>query len=280
MPAGQKVYYLFQRYVTKSYPRPLSPTIESAEVQISHAQTIVATRSDVGTLTLLEFGAGWDLYANMVYYCYGLNHQIAIDVRRWARAETINAVIAHLQKDPPPGCIRVPEAPVSDTTLDADLERLYGIRYLAPFDGRATGLTAGSVDVVTTTSVFEHVPEPICDAIFAECRRVIAPDGMMRHTIDYSDHYAHADPSITSYNYVRFGRRTWTLLNPGIHYQNRLRTPDFIRLFEKNSFRIVACDEWTGDAQEFDRVSVHQDFAHYGSDTLRVLGAHFLLQPI
>ncbi len=279
IPFGEKIYYKFQRDVTRTLPRTLSPTSKTASAQIAHAKAIVARRQDIDKITLLEIGAGWDLYANLIYFCYGINRQIAIDIRRWARAETVNAVIRHLQVDAPPGCLRVPQRLVTEANFATDLSEFYGISYNAPADATKTGLAAGSVDVITTTSVFEHVPQSVCAAIVAECRRVIAPDGMMRHTIDYSDHYAHADPSITSYNYLRFGQSAWALFNPGIHYQNRLRTPDFKEMFKNAGFTMVDIVEWLGESQEFDKIKVHHVFSKYSEGDLRVNGAHFVLQP-
>ncbi len=279
IPRGEQVYYFFQRSITKTLPRSLSPTAISARAQVAHAQAIVAARTDIATLTLLELGAGWDLYANLVYWCYGINNQIAIDIRRWARAETVNAVISHLHADPPPGRARLPIELVRDSHFDDDLKRIYGIRYLAPYDASSTDLDDASVDIITTTSVFEHVPEPICAAILRECRRILAPGGMMRHTIDYSDHYAHADPSISSYNYLRFGNSVWALFNPDIHYQNRLRSPDFRRLFHQADLHVEDEIAWHGDAAELDRIKVHPQFAKYDETALRTLGATFALRP-
>lgn len=228
MPLGEMAYYLFQKRVTKSLPRILYPTIKTGSAQIAHAKALAEIKGDLSNLLFLEIGTGWDLYANLIYYCYGADHQIAVDIRRWARADTINSVIRHLQHDPPPDCKRVPLSLVGDLTLDADLKTHYGIEYRAPFNASHTGLAPGSIDVILTTSVFEHVPAAVCADIFKECRRIISPDGIMRHTIYYSDHYAHADPSITAYNYLRYGEFAWSLMSPGIHYQNRLRTPDFL----------------------------------------------------
>jgi predicted SAM-dependent methyltransferase len=280
MPYGEKVYYLFQRYFTHTHPRPLSPTAASGKVQIEHAKAILALRQDITTLKLLELGSGWDLYANLIYYCYGIEHQTAVDVRRWARAETVNAVIAHLQKDPPSDCKRVPTTLVRDGHLDEDLLALYGIRYLAPFDGTQMSLADASIDLVTTTSVFEHIPADICRGILRECRRVLRDEGFMRHVIDYSDHYNHADPAITDYNYLAFSERQWRRYSPGIHYQNRLRSRDFEKMFAEAGFIVMEKQEWRGLPAELQSVTIHKDFDRYSRDELAVIGAVFLLKPI
>lgn len=279
IPFGERIYYFLQKNVTHTYPRKLAPTADTGAAQIRHIEFIGRFRKGLDRVTLLEIGAGWDLYANLIYYCLGVEAQIAIDIRRWARADAINAVIRHLQVDPPAGHVRVPTVHVAQNSLDADLNRAYGIAYRAPFDASATGFAAASVDLITTTSVFEHVPAPTCDTILAECRRVIRDDGLMSHVIDYSDHYAHADPDITSYNYLRFDDREWKSYNPGIHYQNRLRSAEFRSMFRAHGFEIVEEMEWVGPQEELDATPIHDQFKAIDRQDLRVLGGHFLLRP-
>jgi hypothetical protein len=82
IPFGENLYYLLQRYVTKSIPRQLSPTKDRAAAQISHALKFRALGVDLAKANLLEFGAGWDLYSNLILYCMGVDRQCTIDVRR------------------------------------------------------------------------------------------------------------------------------------------------------------------------------------------------------
>ena len=100
IPFGENLYYLLQRYVTKSIPRQLSPTKDRAAGNLSRPE-IPSARGRLAKANLLEFGAGWDLYSNLILYCMGVDRQCTIDVRRLVKAEAINAVIQHLQGDPP-----------------------------------------------------------------------------------------------------------------------------------------------------------------------------------
>jgi len=280
VPFGENLYYFMQKNITHTVPRKLVPTAKVGLPQTRHIHTINRYRSDLDTLTLLEIGAGWDLYANLLYYCMGLNHQIAIDIRRWAHAEAINAIITYLQKDPPEGYVRVPRILISDDHLEKDLLENYGIRYMAPFDARDTKLPSGSIDVITTTSVFEHIPADACDGIIKEFRRIIHKDGLMSHTIDYSDHYAHADPNISDYNYLRYNDSQWKIFNPSIHYQNRLRTADYDKMFAANGFKIVEAGVWSGSEDDLNQVPISQTFKDMDRSALLELGCHYVVQPI
>src|SRR5262249_35096564 len=153
---------------------------------------------------------------------------------RWVQPAFVNGAIRHLQRDPPEGAIRTPAALLPEGPgFDRSLETIYGIRYRAPSDARDTGLPAGSVDLVATTSTLEHIPPPDLRAILKETRRLCHRRSVASHVIDYSDHFAHGDGRISVYNFLRYRSEEWARFNTSFHYQNRLRHRDFRPLFEE-----------------------------------------------
>jgi hypothetical protein len=237
VPAGQHLYYLTQRYVTRTIPRNLA---DHGRWQFEHARTFRrAFRGEPGKARLFEFGAGWDLHSSLVQWCYGINDQVVVDISRLVRLSLVNLVIDHLRKEPPPEAGRVPERLITEP-LEESLRRFYGIRYLAPADARRTDLESGSVDLVCTTSVLEHIPAGVLAEILEECHRICSDRGIMSHVIDYTDHYAHSDPSISIYNFLKFSDSEWAKYNPAIHYQNRLRHFEYGQLFAASGFVTLA----------------------------------------
>lgn len=245
MPFGELLYRQLQRHVTKTVPRQLFPTSETVEWYLEGVRGVrTHYHDDLSEARLFEFGAGWDLYSNFVLWCYGVEHQTVCDLRRLVTPDQVNHVIRHLQADPPPGAGRVPSRVLSQA--DDFVERLsefYGIRYRAPMDAAHTGLTSGSIDVVLTTSVLEHIPFAQLRPILRECHRLMRVGAVMSHIIDYSDHYAHSDSTITPYNFLRFEDSEWARFNTDLHHQNRGRHADYRSLFEEAGFRIL--EEWT-----------------------------------
>src|SRR5262249_3214776 len=72
LPMQQTAYKMLQRHVTRSYPREHSPTRETSA---SHQHHVRAFRERFGPLDaarLFEFGAGWDLYGNLVFWSLGI----------------------------------------------------------------------------------------------------------------------------------------------------------------------------------------------------------------
>lgn len=171
----------------------------------------------------LEFGAGTNLLCPLMLSHAGASEVIACDLQRIASVDRINHVIRQLR-------IRL-GGPWPEVKTFADLERFYRIRYLAPFDMRATALPSGSVDFICSTSTLEHIPKKAIGDILRECRRISTGNAVMSFVIDYHDHYATADAAISRFNFYRYPDWQWRLFNPGLHFQNRLRHSDYVRLF-------------------------------------------------
>ena len=76
-------------------------------------------------------------------------------------------------------------------------------------------------------------------SIFSELRRTLKDSGIISAQIDYSDHYAHTDDTISLLNYLKFDDKTWKRYNHNCHYQNRLRHYDYLRIFKEIGFIVV-----------------------------------------
>jgi len=278
LPAGERLYYLTQRYVTRTLPRDLA---HQGRWPFEHVQTFRRHfAEDLSSARLFEFGAGWDLYSNLVQWCYGLNHQLVVDISRLIRLDLLNRVIRYLHEHPPSGFVRVPETPLTEPVV-ASLEQLYGIRYAAPADARRTGLVSASVDLVCTTSVLEHIPATALADIMRECRRLCHPGSVISHVVDYSDHYAHSDAAISFYNFLRFSDDEWTPYNPPIHYQNRLRHFEYGQLFADAGFEAVAQTivRPDGAAEVAAAIPLSSRFRAMTLDQLTPITGHWVLRP-
>jgi SAM-dependent methyltransferase len=215
----------------------------------------------------IEFGAGTDLLCPLLLSNAGAREVIALDLTRLASADRVNNVIRQLRGKLPG---EWPE--ISD--VDGDLFAKYRIRYMAPGDARATGLADASVDMVCSTSTLEHIPENAIRSILKEARRILKPTGVASFIIDYHDHYASGDRSISRFNFYRYGHALWRIFNPGMHYQNRLRHSDFLKLFD--GFSVTESAIVPPDQID---VPLAAPFKHYGARDLLALNGFFTLKP-
>jgi predicted SAM-dependent methyltransferase len=209
-----------------------------------------------------------------------MDNQLVVDLRRWARGAQINVIIRHLMKDPPPNAVRKPEVFVRPKSFEEDLERHYAITYRAPFDAGDTKLPDGSIDLISTTSVWEHIPRAQIPRLLRECARLCHAGSIMSHAIDYTDHYAHSDPSITRYNFLQFTPEQWERYNPDIHYQNRLRHSDYRDMFEDAGFDVVEEHVWMPEDSERQsaKIKLAEDFVMYDRNNLLSWSGHFVLR--
>jgi SAM-dependent methyltransferase len=278
LPQGERLNYVFQRHVLHSFPVGDGALRQKFARAANHlaAYEEHGAGAPAAEATFFEFGAGWDLAIPLAYALLGVGRQVVIDIRPSARVELVNDTIAAFERlrpqlDESAGrSLRELGGPVASV---AELEPRLGIRYLAPCDARATGLPGGSVDFVSSTDTCEHIPRADLAAIFAECRRLLQPGGAFSCRIDLQDHYAYFDRSLSRYNFLRFSDRTWALVNSPLHFQNRLRAPEYLRLVREAGLDLVV-DNPSGPSEqgraELEELPLAEPFRIYPPEELGV----------
>lgn len=105
-----------------------------------------------------------------------------------------------------------------------------------------------SIDLMLSNSVLEHVRD--MHRFLTDCRRVLAPHGVMLHRVDYRDHFFKYP-----YGFLTFSDTTWSRwLDPGD--LPRWRLPDHLRDFAKAGFIVSVLDRQIA-ADEFERIRSH-----------------------
>ena len=279
LPRAEAVNYVLQRRVTRTLPagdaafrRKFARAVKHFDVFLEH---VPATSRPAAVF--YEVGPGWDLIIPLAYYALGAERQIVVDVRPNLRFELVNDSVSRLEArraelEEFAGRDLRPLGSTTVRTLE-DLTDRFGIVYLAPRDAADTGLREASVDFISSTSTLEHVPEGDILPLLAECRRLLRADVVMSCRIDLKDHYSYVDNTISPYNFLKFSDRAWRLVNSPLHYQNRLRYPDYLRLFETAGLEIVAEEVRRPARADLDRLR-ELDLAPRFRDryTLRELG--------
>lgn len=156
------------------------------------------------------------------------------------------------------------------TSTLAALLRQARIHYHSPADASATGLPDGSIDVVFSNSVLEHVRRESLAQIFRESRRVLRSGGVSIHAVNCADHYAYFDRKITFINYLAYSERQWRLWNNEFQYVNRLRPRDFVEVAVKAGFdvRLRKVRIRRELKPVLERMSLAAEFRHYDPDEL------------
>ena len=133
---------------------------------------------------------------------------------------------------------------------------------------------------MTLCDVLEHVPIDDIGAILTECRRILSDDGILRIRIDYQDHYWYFDASISPYNFLQYGERSWRRFNPSLHYQNRLRHDGFRDLVVRAGWEILEDDHHLptpDDLRQIGSVALANEFSGTPVERLAIRYANLTL---
>lgn len=285
IPFGEYLNYIFQRYISKSLPTSELNVLKIVSMARENIEVLSEySNRQIQKCNFYEFGAGWDLIIPLAFYTLGVKHQIIVDIRNLQRRNLVNDTIDKLQRIPNSmgGVVRKPNfyLPNGRTSLSF-LNEYYGIKYIAPCDARNTNLSDNSIDIITSTNTLEHIPRKDIQDILRECYRLLKDDGLMCFCIDYGDHYSYFDGSISIYNFLQYSDRRWALFNPALHYQNRLRHRDYIKIFQNAGFEIVderRIDGTAVDLETIEKLSLDKRFKSYTTAELAVRNSRIILR--
>ncbi len=225
---------------------------------------------------ILEIGTGWLPVFPLSLALAGFRNIHTVDIyphlRPAAARRTLLALQAHLD-DPALLLFTTPDAARErfDRFLRSDdVIAATGIVYDAPANATSTRLPPGSLDLITSNNVLEHVPHPVLLDLFAEGKRLLGPGGRLLHCVNCGDHYAYADPKVTQANYLQYTSEEWSRWNNSIQFQNRLRPMDFTGMADGYGFRVDSA-EFTPNPKALKQIETMQiapEFRHYPIDQL------------
>jgi SAM-dependent methyltransferase len=248
LPKSDEINYFFQHKVAKNLPVSDEKFCEKVILATKLFDTYLEWCPADGNANcaFYEYGAGWDLIGPLTYYALGVENQTLADIHPNVRLDLVNdslqkfsAYKSKLEHITGKSFKTVSPSPLASFE---DLKNRFGISYISPLDARHTGLPAESFDFTSSTNTLEHIPESDILLILAECQRLLKPGGINSAIIDLQDHYSYFDRDISCYNFLKFSDSVWNLINSPLHFQNRLRRCDHLRLFEQAGLEIITED--------------------------------------
>jgi SAM-dependent methyltransferase len=233
---------------------PYQPSLSRGAYAIDEGMIQVEWIHEVlGTLEgkiILEIGTGWELLLPMLFsLCRAqrvyLTDQTAL-LDRFTLAGGLESFRSNRDKILGRLNLRADEFDgkfANGIESEEEFLRNNGFIYLAPCDCRRLPLEDSSLDVITSRSVFEHIPRGVIADILRESYRLLKPGGLVCHFVDNSDHWEHGDKSISGVNFLRFSDRTFrfTYLN-SLNYQNRLRHSEYVQMLRDRGFEILRAE--------------------------------------
>lgn len=246
---GYQFYYLIQRH----FGRLRSPDPrEGLKAGIAIRDMIVDSGRDINDKVFLEIGTGRRINMPIAFWLCGAKKIITVDINPYIKLELIRQDLKYITDH---------QAEIVDmfkNSLNADRFRrllhsgkqkcglrellsLLDIEYLAPMDASKLQLPANSIDYQISNNVFEHIPPDVIVSILKEGNRLVRDNGLFVHRIDFTDHFAHSDKSITFVNFLQYNDREWEkIVRNKFMYMNRLRVDDMERIFTSTGQRILS----------------------------------------
>jgi SAM-dependent methyltransferase len=235
----------------------------------------------------VEVGSGWYPTLPVCFHLAGASRCLTFDLHRLMDWDLARRMLERLEQHLPriSTQLKIDEAVLRDRLVKLrqagdmqDFLQRAGIEYHAPADATRTGMPDGSVDVVFSNSVLEHVPGPVIAELMRETRRVLAPGGIALHSVNCGDHYAYFDRSITQMNYLRYSAAQWWIWNNDLQYQNRLRADDFLQLAREAGLEVVLNHQRPRPEllQAFESFPVASEFRRYSREQLCTTSIDFV----
>ncbi len=288
LPYPRHINFIFQKFVT----RGVQLTDHYFVDRLQHARNHIAAYQHVADSRVpestLELGTGWYPIVPVTLFLLGAENIYSVDIstltsrkrllftlQRFVLAEENNTLKDYVSYRPERMAVihellRNPD----HMSLAHMLARLHICCLLE--DARSISLGDGSIDLIHSNNTFEHINPEVLRSILAEFKRIVRkPGGVMSHFIDMTDHFAHIDPSISVYHFLRFTKRQWRWIDNGIQPQNRLRADDYLQIYADLAIPVTGEDCRPGDMETLRNIPLAAEFREKPLEVLAKTHCHY-----
>ena len=284
---------LLQRYVTKGLvldAKTFESKVNCCRRHLEHYRTF--SPNPRNEFTVQEIGTGWFPIIPIGLYLCGAGRIVTYDLRSFLHADTFRRTLELfaefdrtgqlLQLLPMVQADRMQRlkdilSPANRESPEVSLARM-NIHAVIQ-DVRDGTTPAGSIDLIFSNFVLEHIEPEEMALLFAEFKRVLSPAGVMTHFIGLADQYAGFDRSITEFNFLQYSKREWRLFNNSIIPLNRLRISDYRKLLVDGGYQILKELSTSGSLDELREVQLAAEFRNYSEEDLVVLWSWLVARP-
>ncbi|HWY97557.1 MAG TPA: class I SAM-dependent methyltransferase [Bacteroidia bacterium] len=287
LPGGRSINYLFQKYVTKG----VNLSNEYFFDRLSHAREHIESYEKISPSrplnTTLEIGTGWYPVVPLSLFLSGVQDVYSIDISALLNKKFLKVAIGRVIEASNNGeltrYIKVsPERLAELKRVYADYDNMEFTEILKAIkltyvlkDARNSGFSDKYFDLISSNNTFEHIYPDILGNILKEFKRIIRNGGVMSHSIDMSDHFAHFDKSISVFNFLQYTDSQWKMIDNSIQPQSRLRVTEYKDMYRQLGIPITTEKLIRGNIDEIKKLELADKYSSDSLDDIAVTHCHF-----
>jgi SAM-dependent methyltransferase len=287
LPGGHKINYLFQKYVTKGVNLSDEYFFDRLSHAREHIESYEKLSPNTHLNTTLEIGTGWYPVVPISLFLYGVQNIYSIDISALLNKKFLKVAIGRILDAGNKGDLGR-YVKVSPDRL-AELKKIYEgydnmeiedilkaikLTYVLK-DARNTGFPDKQFDLISSNNTFEHIYPNILEGILKEFKRIIRQGGIMSHSIDMSDHFAHFDKSISVFNFLQYTDSQWKMIDNSIQPQSRLRVTEYKDMYRLLGIPITTEKLIRGNIDEIKKLELSEKYTSDSLDDIAVTHCHF-----
>ena len=219
---------------------------------------------------ILELGPGDSIASALIGCSYGVKCSYLVDVGSFASKNI--AFYQSLASNMRRRRMNIPD--LTAAVSFEDVLQICNAKYMTDGIRSLRQISTGSIDFLWSHSVLEHVRKNELEILLQELKRVLKPEALASHNIDFQDHLDGA------LNNLRFSSSLWEspFFAESGFYTNRVPAITMHGMFKTAGFKIIqeAFGKWP--ALPTPRKSMHPDYQMYRDDELLNRTSHVLLK--
>lgn len=278
LPFGNKLNDLCQLWNGAYSPKNMEETLWYRIDALNKAHRHVSLPG----ATVVEMGTGWVAYMPILLYLYGARRCYAYDHIPHLQFNMVTRLleivgknlkkISELSNIP----LRKLERRLGNIAGKNNLEeflRAARIKYKSPSDAADTGLADGIADLVLSYAMLSHVPRQALAGVLKEASRLTRDQGKSFHCIGLLDTNHKEESQVSKINFLKYSTRFYNFfINNKINYHNRLREPEYLKLFEECGYCVEYLESEVdeSDLAQLGQMKVAEEFKRFDNRQLAV----------
>jgi len=144
------------------------------------------------------------------------------------------------------------------------------VKILSPLDASRLPFENQTFDIIFSDAVLEHVGSP--KSVVGEMSRVLKPDGIMFHSIDFDDHH----PDGSGQRFLQVSKQDWHVSCQQV-YINLLRFSEMDQIITACGLGYLDCKK-KFQTDRFATDTLHRDYHKYGLEDLKISNVSVVLK--